>query len=189
MKNIIKTYPPLKRTPETPLFPLKYRTLCAYYYARISSFLPYYPAISTMPFHRPRASYYRQVYQDIELDRRRHEYNAQIARYTGRPKNPGNAALPPSQTTIITALNSGLAVRPVRPGPLPKACVPLVPPIKRYMVSGPQEATVLSVFDVFRNPAENRDVSDGSDNETSPRSQRSYPQECKLFAIEYTKYT
>jgi hypothetical protein len=142
-----------------------------------------------MPFHRPRAGYYRQVYQDTELDRRRHEYNAQMARYTGRPKNPENAALPPGQTTIITALNGGLAVRPVRPRPLPKARVPPVPPIERRMVGGPQEATVLSVFDAFRNPAENRDVSDGSDDKTSPRSRRSYLQECKLLAIEYAKYT
>jgi hypothetical protein len=97
-----------------------------------------------------------------------------MARYTSCPKNPGNAALPFGQTTIITALNGGLAVRPVRSGPLSKACVPPVPPIKRRMVGGQQEATVLSVFNVFWNPAENRDVSNGSDNETSPRSRRSY---------------
>ena len=142
-----------------------------------------------MPFYRPHLGGYRQAFQDLDLDRRRREYNTQIARFTGRRKNPDNTALPPGQTTIITALNGGLAIRPVRPGPFPKARVPPVPPIERRMVGGPQEATVLSVFDAFRKPVDDQDMASDSDSENSTLSRRSYPRECKLLAIEYAKYT
>jgi hypothetical protein len=76
----------------------------------------YYPAINTMPFYHPHPGGYRQAFQDLDLDRRRREYNTQIARFTGRRKNPDNAALQLGQT-IITVLNDDddIYLRPAGP--------------------------------------------------------------------------
>jgi len=63
------------------------------------------------------------------LESFRLQWNEEIGlRYPGRPANTP-APLPAGQTTIITALNGGLAVRPLRPGPMPKSKYLPVPPI------------------------------------------------------------
>ena len=65
--------------------------------------------------HRRRQ--YVQPHPDPEMEQYRLEHNAIMAeRHPGRPRN----ALSPNQTTLIVAMNGGVAIRPPRPGPIPR---------------------------------------------------------------------
>jgi hypothetical protein len=83
-----------------------------------------------------------------DLEAFRSQWNLEIAsRYPGRPM--ASSTLPASQTTIITALNGGLTIRPIRPGPLPKPRSLPVLPIQRQMAGGPQERSVINLFAII----------------------------------------
>ena len=107
-------------------------------------------------------------------------------RYPGRPAN-ASAPLLAGQTTIITALNGGLAVRPIRPGPMPKSKYLPVPPIQRQMVGGPSEQSVISLFDSVH---AQRSAQFDNEGEVTPSIARiQYTREAKLAAIRYAKFT
>jgi len=122
-----------------------------------------------------------------DLENFRTQWNLEIAsRYPGRPSNT-RPPLAPGQTTIITALNGGLAVRPPRPGPLPKPRSLPILPIQRQMAGGRQERSVIALFESVhaQRPAQLDD--EGELLEARPRNQ--YSREAKLQAIQYAKYT
>ena len=83
-----------------------------------------------------------QVKQSSALEQFRLEWNCETAaRYYDRPP-ASTASLPHSQTTIFTYWNRGLVIRPTSPGP--------IPPYWRQMAGGPQEPSVIALFDSVR---------------------------------------
>ena len=78
------------------------------------------------------------------LESFRIQWNAEIA--ASHPGRPRNTPLP-GQSSIIRALNGGVALRPARPGPVPQSRPLPVLLIQRQMVGGPQESSVVALFD------------------------------------------
>jgi hypothetical protein len=134
------------------------------------------PSISIQ--NRRRKNLLTQLFQDPEIERRRLEYNETIL-----TRFPGPHTLEPGQTTLIPAMNGGVAIRPLRPGPKPTIKPLPQLPIERRMVGGPQEAQAIALFDAFRREEA------GEDEDEEKRTRRSYPRESKIQAIEYAKFT
>jgi hypothetical protein len=136
-----------------------------------------------------------QSQRSTDLENFRIQWNLELSsRHPGRrplASSPSSNSLPPGQTTIITTLNGGLAIRPTRPGPLPKPRNLPIPPIQCQMSGGPQERSVISLFESIHTLLHQGSGQYSDEDGELPefRTRTAYSRAAKLQAIQYANYT